>query len=294
MSTQTVLITGASTGFGRLTAELLARAGHTVYATMRGVEGKNKAHADEIRDLAAKERLSLRVLELDVTDEAQVRHAVGTVIAEAGGIDVLVNNAGIAGASPLEGFTTDQARFMYETNVFGPISLIRAALPQMREQRSGLIINVTSGVGRFTLPGFGLYSSTKWALEALGESLRYELAPLGVDSVVVEPGAFKTEIQGKFVEPNDPGRNEDYARAGSDGSNFVGALESYFASDAYRGPEAVAEAIAKVIDTPFGSRPLRVPVGADLEAVHRINEATEPIQRDVLRQFGFEPTAAVS
>ena len=219
MAQQTILITGASTGFGRLTAELLARAGHTVYASMRGVNGKNKQYADDIRALAKKENLDLRVIEIDVTNEAQINTAVATIIDEAGHLDVLVNNAGFAGGGPLEAFTTDQARQMYETNVFGPITLSRAVLPHMRSRGSGLLVHVTSGVGRFTMPGFGLYASTKWALEALGESLRYELAPLGIDSVIVEPGAFKTEIFGKFFEPADAGRAEDHTKAGSDGAS---------------------------------------------------------------------------
>lgn len=289
---QVVLITGASTGFGRDTAENLARKGHTVYASMRGVEGKNKAHADAIKELARAEDLKLNVIEIDVTDESQITAAVEQIINEAGRLDVLVNNAGIFGAGLTETYTTDQVRFMYETNVFGPWTLSRAVLPQMREQQRGLIVHVTSGVGRFTVPGMGLYSSTKWALEAIGEALRYEGAPLGIDSVLVEPGAFKTEIFDKHFDPAQPELAEGYGELANIGEAFQQGLAGYFESEHYRGPEIVTEAIVDLIESEPGTRPARVAVGADMEPVRQINAASQPHQRALLEAFGFADFAA--
>ena len=168
---QVVLITGASTGFGRDTAIELARKGHTVYASMRGVSGKNADHARHLTDLASAESVKLNVVEIDVTDESQINSAVESIVANEGRIDAVVNNAGIFGMGLSETYTLDQMRFMFETNVIGPMALVRAALPSMRKNKSGLFVHITSAGGRFTVPGMGLYSGTKFALEAMGEAL---------------------------------------------------------------------------------------------------------------------------
>jgi len=291
---KTILITGASTGFGRLAAETLARSGHTVYATMRGVGAKNKPHADELTALAKAENLSLKVVELDVTDQAQIDAAVKTVVDDSGRIDVLVNNAGIFGLGVTESFSVDQARWMYETNVFGPLALSKAVLPHMRAQRAGLLIHISSGVGRITFPTMGIYASTKWALEAIGESIRYETAHLGIDSVLIEPGVFKTEIFGKGMEPSNPGVNEDYGDISAIPEQFGAGIDEYVSSDAYRGPEAVVEAIEKMIDTPHGDRPVRLAVGADIESVNDLNASSATYQKALLENFGMPAFASLA
>ena len=291
---QTILITGASTGFGRQTAERLARKGHTVYASMRGVSGKNAEHAQKLRDLAQTEKLKLRVIELDVTDEAQVNGAVETIVSQEGRLDTVVNNAGIFGSGLTETFTLDQMRQMYETNVFGPMALVRAALPVMKKQKSGLFVHLTSAVGRFTVPGMGLYASTKWALEALGESLRYEGSAIGVDSVMIEPGAFKTEIFGKHFDPADTARAEGYGELSTIGETFGNNLAGYFESEHYRGPEIVVDAIIGAIEAAPGTRPLRVAVGADTASVTEMNRESRVRQQELLEAFGmpaFKPLA---
>jgi NAD(P)-dependent dehydrogenase (short-subunit alcohol dehydrogenase family) len=282
---QTVLITGASTGFGRDTAIELARKGHTVYASMRGVAAKNAEHAKHLTDLAANEKLTIRVVEIDVTNEAQINSAVESIISEAGRLDVVINNAGIFGAAITEAYTTDQFRTMFETNVFGAYAVTRAALPQLRAQRSGLIVNISSGLGRFTVPGMGLYASTKYALEAISESLRYELAPLGIDVTAVEPGAFKTEILGKGFEPAEPERAADYGELGNIGEQFGIGLGQYFESDAYRGPEAVVETIVDLVES--DTRPARIPVGADMQPVRELNDLARPKAQALLEGFGM-------
>ena len=172
---KTVLITGASSGFGRDTAETLARAGHRVFASMRDLAGRNGTHVDALR---AK---GIAVVELDVTDEASVERGVAQVLAQAKRLDVLINNAGIGSAGVSESFTTDQLRALFDVNVFGIQRTLRAALPAFRSQGAGLVVNIGSFLGRVTFPFFGLYGASKFALEALTDSYRYELSQLGVD-----------------------------------------------------------------------------------------------------------------
>ena len=178
---KTILITGASSGFGRDTAETLRHAGHTVYASMRGVQGKNREAAEALR------KLGVKTVELDVSDDTSVETGVKTVLAEAGKIDVLVNNAGIASVGVTEAFTTEQAKAIFDTNVIGLLRVTRAVLPSMRRQHDGLIINIGSILGRVTFPFVGIYGASKFAVEALTDSLRYEVSQLGVEVVEVQP-----------------------------------------------------------------------------------------------------------
>ena len=161
-----VLITGASSGFGRLIAETLARKQYRVFATMRDIEGRNAAAARELRALAESESLHLDVCELDVTDEGSVERAVAVVIGQAGGIDVLVNNAAYGVLGLTESFTTEQAQRVFDTNFLGIVRTNRAVLPHMRRKGSGLLLYVSSGAGRIVIPCMGLYTASKFALEA--------------------------------------------------------------------------------------------------------------------------------
>jgi NADP-dependent 3-hydroxy acid dehydrogenase YdfG len=171
---KTILITGASSGFGRITAEALARAGHTVFASMRDPTAKNRLHAQGLR------QQGIAVVELDISSDNSVDQAVKEVLAEAGRIDVLINNAGIASAGITEAFTADQAKVVFNTNVVGLLRTNRAVLPTMRARGDGLIINIGSILGRVTFPFFGIYGASKFAVEALTDSLRYEVSQLGV------------------------------------------------------------------------------------------------------------------
>jgi len=195
-ASKVVVITGASSGFGRLTAEFLARQGHQVFATMRELAGRNAKAAEALRELGRREGLKLQAAELDVTRDASVESCVRQVLAEAGRIDVLVNNAGFGYGGLQESFTSEQAQRIFDTNVVGAHRTIRAVLPQMHRQREGLLVQVSSGVGRVVLPGMGLYCASKFALEALSECYRYELAGSGIDVVCVQPGASIREVLG--------------------------------------------------------------------------------------------------
>lgn len=184
MSTTTskaVLLTGCASGIGRSTASLLARSGWPVYATAR-----NPAALD---DLTA---LGCRALRLDVTDDASMEAAVDTVVREHGAVGVLVNNAGFSQSGAVETVPVAQARRQFDINFFGPARLIQLVLPGMRDQGWGKVVNISSMGGRLTFPGGGYYHATKYALEALSDALRFEVAGFGVDVVLVEPGFIRT------------------------------------------------------------------------------------------------------
>src|SRR5215831_11505937 len=206
--TKIILITGASTGFGRDTAEALARDGYRVFAAMRDIASRNRNHADALRSQ------KIGVVELDVTDDGSVDRAIASVLAEAGRIDVLVNNAGMASAGVSEAFTPDQAKVVFNTNVVGVLRTTRAVLPAMRAVGDGLIVNIGSVLGRVTFPFFGIYGASKFAVEALTDSFRYELSQLGIDIVLVQPSAYPTPMYTNFQEPADTDRATAYGAVG--------------------------------------------------------------------------------
>lgn len=185
-----VLVTGCSTGIGLEAALAFARRGDTTYASMR-----NTAKADLLRERAAAENLDIEVVQLDVTDDSSVAAAVASIEARHGAIDVLVNNAGIGSSGPIETIDLDKAAAVYDTNIWGAVRTIRAALPAMRSKGSGVIINVTSVAGRVPgTPYGGFYSSSKHALGTLSEALAWEVNPSGIRVACVEPGFYNTEI----------------------------------------------------------------------------------------------------
>src|SRR5262249_54826239 len=205
---KTILITGASSGFGRDTAETLHRAGHTVYASLRDARGKNRATAEALRELG------IKTVELDVRDDASVEAGVKDVLAEAGEIDVLVNNAGIASAGVTEAFTAEEAKVVFDTNVIGLLRVTRAVLPSMRRRHDGLIINIGSVLGRVTFPFLGIYGASKFAVEALTDSLRYEVSQLGVEVVEVQPSAYPTNFFANIQTPLGIEVTESYGDVG--------------------------------------------------------------------------------
>ena len=278
---QVVLVTGASTGFGRLIAQTLARKQYTVFATMRNVDGRNAKPAAELRTLGERESLALHVAELDVTQDASVERCVAEVIAKAGRIDVLVNNAGVAFVGLTESFTMEQARRIMETNFFGPLRMIRAVLPQMHRQGSGLLLQVSSGAGRIVLPSMGLYCASKFALEALTEAYRYELASCGIDCVSIQPGAYPTEIFGKIESGADASRIAPYGSA-QQIPDIINNLLHKSTSD----PKEIAEAVLRIIETPAGQRELHSRVGSGAGGVESINAFTDQIEQQLLQAFG--------
>jgi len=191
------VVTGSSTGIGQASAMTLARAGHIVYATMRNPE----VGGEELRVVASKENLPLRFAALDVNSDQSVQTAFAGILAEAGRIDVLVNNAGIGNMGAVEETPIDVFRAVMETNFFGALRCMQAVLPGMREQRAGCIVNVTSVAGRFSSAPQAPYASSKFALEALSECLAQEMKVFGVHVAIVEPGVIATPIFEKVGQP---------------------------------------------------------------------------------------------
>src|SRR6202041_1706063 len=247
---KTILITGASSGFGRLTAETLSRSGHKVFAGFRSAEGARKQIADELK---AK---NIEILKVDVTDQGSVDKAIVQLLEKSGNqLDVVVNNAGMASAGLSEGFTAEQARDLFEVNVFGVQRVMRATLPVLRAKRAGLVINVGSILGRVTLPFFGLYGASKYAVEALTDSYRYELSQLGVDVVLVQPSAYPTNMYAAAQQPADGARAESYGVVAEVPGKIVKTFLELFQGANSPNPHDVATAIQKLVVTPAGQRP---------------------------------------
>jgi len=284
-----VLITGATSGFGRQTAQKLASDGHQVFATARGVNGKNADSAKDLEQWANDRKLNIKVVELDVSNEESVNKAVSSILKEASHLDVVVNNAAIVGLGPIEAYSMDQIKAMYNTNVFGSLRVIQAVLPGMRKRKSGLIIQISSVGGRTYLPFHGIYNSTKWAVESISEGLNYELAEYGIDSVTIEPGAFNTEIMGKFGTPDNTKIEEEYAVFNKAKEVMFGRMMGTITADDAPGPVWIADAIKKLVDMPAGSRPVRTVVGeAATGGVRKLNEAQVVAQRQHLEALGLD------
>ena len=250
------LITGCSTGIGRATAKRLAANGHTVYATARNVES--------IRDLEA---AGCRTLALDVTDEASMESAVAAVDEAEGAVGALVNNAGYSQSGAVESVGLDDIRAQFETNVFGLIRLSQLVLPGMRRQGSGRIVNVGSMGGKLTFPGGGIYHATKYAVEAISDAMRFEVAGFGVDVVLVEPGLIRTEFAKAAVGAMDSGTPDDGPYAEFNHAVAAWTVGAYTGPTARLGggPETVAKTIARAITT---RRPrARYPVTPSARAV---------------------------
>jgi NAD(P)-dependent dehydrogenase (short-subunit alcohol dehydrogenase family) len=283
-----VLVTGCSSGFGELTVKTLARAGHHVFAGVRGVASRNADAARRLEDWARRQGARLEVVELDVTDAAAVQRAVERVLAATGRVDVLVNNAGVSAAGPIEAFTMSQIQGLFDVNAFGPIRVSQAVLPSMRARRAGLIVFVTSTLGR-VLPGRGgLYPASKWAAEGLAESLRYQVAPFGIDVAILEPGSFPTPAVGKSIVAERWDVTEAYAPASPRPQPPPDQGLTHPEPD----PQEVADAIKHLIDLPAGARPLRTVVGPVFtEGVPEYNRLYEQT-RDHLAEVLTRPDQA--
>ncbi len=278
--TKTILITGTSTGFGRDTAETLAHAGYQVFAGMRDIAGRNRGHADALRSQ------KIRVVELDVTDDGSVDRAIASVLAEAGRIDILVNNAGMASAGVSEAFTPDQVKVLFNTNVVGVLRTMRAVLPAMRSAGDGLIVNISSVLGRVTFPFFGIYGASKFAVEALTESFRYELSQLGVDVVLVQPSAYPTNMYASIQQPADGARAAAYGVISEIPGKMFASFTGMFSAAGAPNPHDVATAIAALIAQPKGKRLARTVVGQPFGS-DAVNTATAPLQQGAIEALGL-------
>lgn len=284
---KSILITGCSSGFGRIGAEYYARLGAKVFATMRGLP---RPEAAELTKLARDENLDIEVIELDVLDDAQVTAAVGLAEQMNGGpIDVLVNNAGIGISGPIEVQDMEATRLIFDTNVLGCHRMARAVLPGMRAKGSGLIVPISSQLGRVIVPYSGHYSPTKFALEAMSEAMAYELVPHGIEVSIIEPGGYPTEV---WVNRNIytsalKERAEEIHKAGY--PRVVANMGEEDGSGRSADPMDVPRAIASIIAMPDGTRPLRTEVHPGSKPQMKINEVTAETQVNWLGGSGYGP-----
>jgi len=293
---QIILITGASSGFGLLTARALAAAGHTVYASMRDVAGRNAANAEAVLKEAAERQVDLRVVELDVTSEASAEAAVKTIVDRDGRLDVLVHNAGHMVFGPAEAFTAEQYAQLYDVNVLGTQRMNRAALPVMRAQGRGLLLWVSSSSTRGGTPPFlAPYFAAKAAMDSLAVSYAGELTRFGIETSIMVPGAF-TRGTNHFAHAGKPS-DEPRAAAYMDGpykgmpDTILKGLAALEPADADAGE--VATKIVEVVGLPFGKRPFRVHVDPSQDGAEIVSGVADRMRRELFWRAGIEDLLAV-
>lgn len=289
LSGKSVLITGTSSGFGRLSALHFARSGASVIASMRNLKGGKRPEAQELMDAASSEKLKLSVVEIDVTKDDQVASGVARAEETAGGaLDVVLNNAGIGVGGPAELYDMKNLQRAFDVNFFGYQRLARAALPGMRARRQGLLVEVSSQLGRLVLPNLGAYCATKFAVEAMFEAMAYELAPFGVDVTIIQPGGYPTKIWkngeryfDELLSAAAPERKDAYA-------GHIEMASGMFSGGGSTDPMDVPRAIAEIIALPPGKRPLRKPVHPNTQASDALNAAHAQVQAAVLGQGRYK------
>ena len=286
--TQIIVITGASSGFGALAAHALAKSGHTVYAGMRDIAGRNAPQMEALQAHAAQTGLDLRTVELDVQSEASVEAAIATILWESGRLDTVVHNAGHMVFGPA--FTPEQFAAAYDVNVLGTQRVNRVALPILRRQGRGLVVWVSSTSARGgTPPWLGPYFAAKAGMDSLAVSYAGELARWGIETSIIVPGAY-TKGTNHFVHagaPADAARAAEYAD-GPTGDIPDIALKGLSALEP---PDAdaseVAEAIARVVDMPFGKRPFRVHINPSQDGAEIVNGVADRVRAELLRRIGL-------
>lgn len=290
MSAQIILITGASSGFGLMTAKALAQAGHTVYASMRETEGRNAPRVAEIAEWAGVEGVDLRTVELDVQSDASSQAAVAAILADAGRLDVIVHNAGHMVFGPAEAFTPEQMAQQYDVNVLGTQRVNRAALPVLRRQGRGLLVWVGSSSTRGGTPPFlAPYFAAKAAMDAVAVSYASELARWGIETTIMVPGAF-TQGTNHFAhsgQPADAARAAEYETGPYAGvsDQALRGLAGLEPADA--DPAEVARQIVRVVDTPFGKRPFRVHVDPSQDGAEIVNGVADRMRREIFHNIGL-------
>ena len=288
MNKAIILITGAGSGIGKLSAQALALAGHTVYATMRDIEGRNAARAAEAREWARQHGADLRPLELDVLSQASCDAAVAAVVAEQGRLDVVVQNAGHLVVGPTEAFTAEEVARVLDTNFLGAQRVLRAALPRLRAQESGLLLWISSTTTKGGFPPFlGPYGAAKAAMDSLAVSLSYEVARFGIETAIMVPGAFTrgTEHFPSAGKPADAERAAAYARYDGVLDQVGERLDALTPPEA--DPQAVADELVRIVGLPHGQRPFRTVVDFVGDGAREVLEVAEAVRVDFARRIGI-------
>ena len=287
---QVIVITGASSGFGRLTANALARAGHTVYASMRETAGRNAAVVADVEKFARDNKVDLRALELDVGSQASADAAIAKIVAEQGHLDVVMHNAGHMVFGPAEAFTPEQLAELYDINVLSTQRVNRAALPQLRRQGRGLLVWVSSSSSAGgTPPYLAPYFAAKAGMDALAVVYARELSRWGIETSIIVPGAF-TGGTNHFAHSGSPA---DQARVAEyEAGPYAGFGEQIMkAFSAIVPPEAdaasVADAIVNVVDLPFGQRPFRVHIDPTQDGAEVAFAVIDRVRNEMLHRVGF-------
>jgi len=286
-----VIVTGASSGFGRLSANAVARSGHTVYASMRETSGRNAPQVAELQKFAKDNKIDLRAIELDVQSQESVDRAVTKIISAHGHIDVVVHNAGHMDFGPAEAFTPEQLAELYDINVLSTQRVNRAALPHMRKERSGLLVWVSSSsVAGGTPPYLSPYFAAKAGMDAIAVSYARELTLWGIETSIVVPGAFTggTNHFAHAGQPADTARVAEYnAGPYADYANkIMKAFAAIVPADADAG--AVGDAIAKIIDMPFGKRPFRVHIDPTHDGAEVSFAVIDRMRTEMLHRVGLD------
>jgi NAD(P)-dependent dehydrogenase (short-subunit alcohol dehydrogenase family) len=290
-----IIVTGASSGFGLMAARALAHAGHTVYASMRETTGRNAPQVASVQQYAAEHGIDLRTVELDVASQASADAAIAQIIANDGRLDVVIHNAGHMSFGPAEAFTPEQFAALYDTNVLSTQRVNRAALPHLRKQGQGLLLWVSSTSTRGGTPPFlAPYFAAKAAMDSLAVSYAGEVARWGIETSIVVPGAF-TKGTNHFAHagaPTDAARTQIYAE-GPTADMADRALKGLAALEPVDAdPQAVADAIVQVVNTPFGKRPFRVHIDPSQDGAEIVNGVADRVRAELLRRIGLEDVLA--
>jgi NAD(P)-dependent dehydrogenase (short-subunit alcohol dehydrogenase family) len=285
-----IVITGASSGFGALAARALAKAGHTVYASMRDTAGRNAPQVKAAKEFSSENNVDLRTIELDVMSEESVNAAIRKIIADNGRLDVVIHNAGHMVFGPAEGFTPEQLAELYDINVLSTQRVNRAALPQLRNQKRGLVIWISSSSSAGgTPPYLAPYFAAKAGMDAMAVIYARELTRWGIETSIVVPGAFTggTNHFAHSGRPADKARVAEYEAGPYKG--FADDVMTGFASivPADADASAVGGAIVKIVDTPFGKRPFRVHIDPTQDGAEVVNMVSDRVRAELLRRIGL-------
>lgn len=281
---QKVLITGANGGFGNLMVEELLKNGHQVVASMRNIEKRNKTPAEKLKIQGAK------IIEMDVADDQSVSRGISDAIKQVGDLNVVVNNAGLGVIGFQETFTADDWKKLFDVNVFGIQRVLREIVPSFRKQKDGLIINISSLLGRITVPFYGAYNASKWAVEAMTENYRTELSKFGIDVCIIEPGGFPTTFIDNLMRGSDLSRNESYREIEPTPESFLKGFEEALANNPAQDPRNVAKATVEIIETPKGERAFRTIVDkmGMGDPITSYNESLHQMTQGIYSAFGID------
>ncbi len=282
-SNEVVLVTGASSGFGKLIVELLSKNNFQVIASMRDISGKNSKIASKLDRLGE----NVTIEELDVSCSNSVKKAIKNTVISFNKIDVLVNNAGIMNVGLAQGFTIPQLEKQMNVNYIGVARVFKEVIPHMKKNKKGLFITISSIAGRIIFPFLSTYNPSKFAVEALAEIYRYELSPFKIDSVIIEPGPFPTNLIKNSPRPQDTKSLEDYGNLANAAEQTMKNFQEFMKNNPDCDSNLISETVLNTIKLPYGKRPLRTVCGLDY-GVKDINSFTEKHQLALLEKMGLE------